>query len=92
MNLNYMFKYNFGVGGVFSSGSCDLWLVMSKSSTFTRSHHQSCNQMQSWDNASFFQNMGDLQATLELFLEFNKFYNVDLFQRGWAAAFTVAFV
>ena len=26
--------------------------------------------------------MGDLQATLELLLEFNKFYNVDLFQRG----------
>ena len=32
----------------------------------------------------FFWNMGDLQAMLELFLEFNKFYNVDLFQRGWA--------
>jgi hypothetical protein len=27
--------------------------------------------------------MGDLQATLELFVELNKFYNVDLFQRGW---------
>ncbi|XP_032776599.2 LOW QUALITY PROTEIN: protein FAM135A [Daphnia magna] len=26
--------------------------------------------------------MGDLQATLELFVELNKFYNVDLFQRG----------
>lgn len=26
--------------------------------------------------------MGDLQATLEVFVELNKFYNVDLFQRG----------
>ena len=27
-------------------------------------------------------NMGELQATVELSVEFQKFYNVDLFQRG----------
>lgn len=32
--------------------------------------------------------MGDLQATLELFVELNKFYNVDLFQRGWVQSAT----
>lgn len=27
--------------------------------------------------------MADLQATIEFAVEFYKFYNVDLFQRGW---------
>lgn len=32
--------------------------------------------------------MSDLQATLEFSLELCKFYNVDLFQRGWVYAKT----
>lgn len=31
--------------------------------------------------------MADLQATIEFAVELYKFYNVDLFQRGWVNIF-----
>lgn len=39
----------------------------------------------------FYWGMADLQATIEFAVELYKFYNVDLFQRGWVETLQFAF-
>lgn len=60
----------------------DILQISSKQTNYVTISYLTSSDYLIHQNLSSPYNMGELQATIELYLHLHKFYNVDLFQRG----------